>query len=192
MREAVVLTCILILSTGLAGCLEQSNAQPEPIDCEDADAIEKVGCDFPMFNLAADDESVWNNSLMDSDGRWVAYFSAVWCTHCKPTIDALDSGIPEDRMIVFNKHPGAGFENMSEWKHDMAEELERNITRPFIHAPSLAENLSVTAIPHVVLVENNTVLAVRYGLWNDATSIATWFDSDDPSSGASQEIESSM
>lgn len=191
MREALLLVTLL-LSAALSGCLAESDSEPEPKDCEQADALEKVGCEFPAFTLAADDQSTYNNSLMDEDGRWVAYFSAVWCTHCKPTIDALDTGVPTNRLLVFNKHPGAEFENMSEWKENMREELERNITRPFIHAPDLANNLAVTAIPHVVLIENSTVIAVRYGLWNDANSIATWFESATPASGASQEIESEM
>ncbi len=191
MREAALLV-VLILTAGLSGCLASPETEPEPKDCATADAVQKVGCVFPEFSLPAEDETIYNNSQLDADGRWVAYFSAVWCTHCKPTIDALDSGLPEGRMIVFNKHAGAGFDNMSEWKEDMVEELERNISRPFIHAPGLAQNLSVAAIPHVVLVENSTVLAVRYGLWNDANSIAEWFESDAPSSGASQEIEMQM
>ena len=94
--------------------------------------------------------------------------------------------------IVFNKYAGAGYENMSEWKQQMYEELDRNISRPFIHAPSLAENVSVSGIPHVILVENGTIIAVRYGLWNNADSIAAWFISEMPSSGGSQEIEMEM
>lgn len=191
MREALLLVTLL-LSAALSGCLAESDSEPETKDCEAADALEKVGCEFPTFTLAADDQAIYNNSELDTDGRWVAYFSAIWCTHCKPTIDALDTGVPEDRLLVFNKHPGADFDNMSEWKENMREELERNITRPFIHAPDLATSLAVTAIPHVVLVENSTILAVRYGLWNDADSIAAWFESDAPTSGASQEIEMQM
>ncbi len=191
MREALLLTT-LFLSAVLSGCLAESDSEPEPKDCATAEALEKVDCEFPNFTLAADDETVYNNSEMDTDGRWVAYFSAIWCTHCKPTINALDTGVPEDRLLVFNKYPGAGFDNMTEWKENMREELERNITRPFIHAPDLANSLAVTVIPHVILVENSTVLAVRYGLWNDADSIATWFASEAPTSGASQEIEMEM
>jgi thiol-disulfide isomerase/thioredoxin len=177
---------LILLSTVFSGCLFDNEDAKK---CEDLDAVELVGCEFPEFNLISDDLTPFNNSNIVSQGRWVAYFSAFWCTHCKPTIDALDKAIPEDRMLVFNKYPGEDYDNMSEWKDNMEDELNRSISRPFIHAPMLAENLSVVAIPHVILVEDDTIVAVRYGLWDDTNSIIQWFESPIPSSGASQEMQ---
>ena len=54
-----------------------------------------VGCEFPSFDIIDQNGTHWNGSSANETGRWVAYFSASWCTHCKPTIDALDQSMME-------------------------------------------------------------------------------------------------
>jgi len=45
--------------------------------------------------------------------------------------------------------------------------------------------MNVTSIPFVSLIENGEIIAVRYGLWSNATEIGQWFESDHPNSGSS-------
>lgn len=147
-----------------------------------------VGCAFPSFDLMDQNGTHWNESAVSESGRWVAYFSASWCTHCKPTIDALDESIMQDHLLVINKHESNDSSNMTKWHLTMEEELNRSINRPFLHAPSMAANLSVTSIPHVLLIENNTILSARIGLWDSAHEMSMWFNATSPQSGYTQSM----
>jgi len=160
-------------------------------DCSNsADPLDMVGCEFSSFSLKDDLNTTHNNSQFNSDERWVAYFSASWCTHCKPTISALDNVIPNGKLLVFNKESREEYTDMSEWKENIAEEINRSIERPFIHAPSLSETLNVSVIPHLILVENNSIISVRIGLFSDEDKMNTWFASENPKSGYSTKIAS--
>ena len=75
-----------------------------------------VGCTFPGFDFIDQNGTHWNESSANETGRWVAYFSASWCTHCKPTIDALDQSIMPNHLLVLNKQAGNDSSNMTEWK----------------------------------------------------------------------------
>jgi len=151
-----------------------------------------VGCEFPSFDLIDQNGTHWNGSSANDTGRWVAYFSASWCTHCKPTIDALDQSMMSDHLLVFNKHAGNDSSNMTEWHLMIEEELNRSVNRPFLHAPLLSSNLSVTSIPHVLLIENNTILSARVGLWDSAQEMRMWFNATTPQSGYTQSMNSDM
>ena len=108
-----------------------------------------VGCTFPSFDFEDQGGTHWNESSVNERGRWVAYFSASWCTHCKPTIDALDQSIMPLHLLVFNKHASNGSSNMTKGHLMIEGELNLSINRPFLHAASLSANLSVTSIRHV-------------------------------------------
>ena len=71
---------------------------------------------------------------------------------------------------------------MSEWKTQSEENLERNLSIDFIHAPLLAEDLNVTGIPRVFFVDSegviqNETLGVQDDLelirnmWNDLLGV---------------------
>jgi len=190
---------LMVLLCGLApfaGCLTSSS---EPSALEDPPEVETVSCDgpdypewnlscaFPSFNLTDDTGVAHNLSSSNGTGRWVAYLSAYWCTHCKPTLDALDVAVPDGQLLVFNKDDSD--DNMTAWKDHMEDELNRTINRPFIHAPWLGSAMQVQGIPHVVLVENGTVLAVRIGLWDDPESIQAWMGAESPVSGYSAQLD---
>ncbi len=151
-----------------------------------------VGCEFPLFDIVDQNETHWNGSSANETGRWVAYFSASWCTHCKPTIDALDQSIMGNHLLVFNKHAGNDSSNMTKWQLMIEDELNRSVNRPFLHAPILSESLSVTSIPHILLIENNTILSARVGLWNSAHEMSMWFNATTPQSGYTQAMDSDM
>jgi glutaredoxin len=189
-KISVFLALLFSLST-LAGCIAPGT---EAVDDEIAICTEgnmpewSVGCAFPSFDLIDQNGTQWNESAVNESGRWVAYFSASWCTHCKPTIDALDESILQDHLLVINKHESNDSSNMTKWHLTMEEELNRSINRPFLHAPSLAANLSVTSIPHVLLIENNTILSARIGLWDSAHEMSMWFNATSPQSGYTQSM----
>tara|TARA_B100001564_G_scaffold164812_1_gene138540 strand:+ start:1683 stop:2279 length:597 start_codon:yes stop_codon:yes gene_type:complete len=175
----------------LAGCIgPEVGAEVDEIAlCTEGNIPEwYVGCTLPGFDLIDQNGTHWNESSANESGRWVAYFSASWCTHCKPTIEALDESIMENHLLVFNKHESNESSNMTKWHLTMEEELNRSIHRPFLHAPSLAANLSVTSIPHVLLIENNTVLSARIGLWDSAHEMSMWFNATSPQSGYTQSM----
>lgn len=146
-----------------------------------------LSCAFPSFNLTDDTGNVHNLTSANGSGRWVAYLSAYWCTHCKPTLDALDAALPDGQLLIFNKDDSD--DNMTSWKAHMEDELNRTLERPFIHAPWLASAMQVQGIPHVVLVENATVLAVRIGLWDDPVAIQAWMSAVAPESGYSAQLD---
>lgn len=193
-RVSILSALIISLIVLVSGCitkesdLEQKSTLSEP--CPDDQPPEWfIGCSMPSFSLLDDSNISHNESSTNGSGRWVAYFSATWCGHCKPTIMALNEGIASGHMLVFNKDARDEYSNMSAWKELMENETNQTFNRPFIHAPGLAENLTVSSIPHIVLIDNNTIISVRRGLWDDSESITTWFHSESPASGLSQQIE---
>ena len=192
MNKKISVFFVLLFSVStLAGCI---GPETEAVDDEIAICTEGnipewyVGCTFPSFNLIDQNGTHWNESAVNESGRWVAYFSASWCTHCKPTIDALDESIMQDHLLVINKHESNDSSNMTKWHLMIEEELNRSINRPFLHAPSLSANLSVTSIPHVLLIENNTILSARIGLWDSAHEMSMWFNATSPQSGYTQSM----
>ena len=189
-KISVFLVLLFSVST-LAGCIEpeMEAVKDEIAICTEGNMPEwSVGCAFPSFDLMDQNGTHWNESAVNESGRWVAYFSASWCTHCKPTINALDESIMQDHLLVINKHESNDSSNMTKWHLTMEEELNRSINRPFLHAPSLAANLSVTSIPHVLLIENNTILSARVGLWDSAHEMSMWFNATSPQSGYTQSM----
>ena len=64
---------LLILSNSLAGCLSS-----------DENELDR----FPSFNLVDEQGNNHNETMYENDS-FVAYFSASWCTHCKPVLGSL-------------------------------------------------------------------------------------------------------
>ena len=186
---------ILFSVSILSGCI---GPEMEMVDdsiefCTEGNIPEwHVGCELPSFDLIDQNGTHWNEASANDSGRWVAYFSASWCTHCKPTIDALDQSIMPNHLLVLNKQAGNDSSNMTEWKLMIEDELNRSVDRPFLHAPFLSENLSVSSIPHILLIENNTIISARVGLWNSAHEMSMWFNATAPQSGYTQSMDSNM
>ena len=151
----------------LALCLASMVAVPGCVDGSDA------GEAFPSFTL----EDGLTNTTVSKEANlgeaWVAYFSASWCGHCHPTLDAVDQVIPNGSLLVFNKEPAEEYSDMVEWHNNMEEEIGRELNRPFVHAPTLSIEVGVPSIPYVVLVDaSGTIVMEHSGLWNDVDSIA--------------------
>jgi hypothetical protein len=53
----------------------------------------------------------------------------------------------------------------------------------------LAVSMNVTSIPFVSIIDNGEIVAVRYGLWSNATEIGQWFLTENPNSGNSGQLE---
>ena len=193
-----ILSSLLVLLfslSSLSGCLgtEMEVVEEQIAFCTEGNIPEwYVGCTFPSFDLIDQSGSHWNETSANESGRWVAYFSASYCTHCKPTIDALDESIMPHHLLVINKYRGNNSSNMTDWHVMIEGELNRSIDRPFLHAPALSENLSVTSIPHVLLIENNTILSARVGLWDSAQEMSMWFNATSPASGYTQSMNTDM
>ena len=129
---------------------------------------------FPEFELedGLSSQSVTKDSMMGE--AWVAYFSATWCTHCHPTLDSIDLVIPDDRLLVFNTE--AADSDMVGWNEDMEEYLERDLERPFIHAPGLSGGGGGTHGAYLVFIDaEGNIQSDRVGLWTDTNEMAeTW------------------
>lgn len=134
-----------------------------------------IGMQFPDFALTDVDERNWTNS--DFEGEvWIAYFSAVWCQHCETTFNAYDLAIPEEKFLAFNKEERAEYANMSEWREQTSERLERNITRPFIHAPNLSAEMDIVGIPHAFYVNGEGVVVdYTYGVQDNTELVRQRF-----------------
>ena len=77
---------LLMLSNSLAGCLSSAESELEQ---------------FPSFRLV-DEQGNNQNESMYENASFVAYFSASWCSHCKPVLGSLNDTVPEGQLIVFN------------------------------------------------------------------------------------------
>ena len=62
------------MTNSLAGCLSS-----------DEDELDR----FPSFNLVDEQGNTQNKSMYENE-PFVAYFSASWCSHCKPVLGSLD------------------------------------------------------------------------------------------------------
>ena len=160
---------LIVLMVGmlpLSGCLTWAS----PDTSEPVDIIEEVPLPvFPEFNLKDHQNQSWSSNEMPYP--YVAYFSATWCTHCKPTLGALDAVIPNGSLLVFNKDGREGNDDMVKWHTDMQNELNRSISHPFIHAPEIANDLDVLGIPVVVFVTSNGIEERWEGLHDDEDQI---------------------
>ena len=156
-----VLSILIILSNSLAGCLSTVEEELEQ---------------FPSFNLVDEQGIVHNESMYEND-TFVAYFSASWCTHCKPVMDSLDELIPEGQLIIFNIEAREEYSDMNEWKDRMESELERDLYHPFIHAPPLAQSLEVSQIPTVFFVNSEGEIVHRPSGLTDKSSLEYYWKS---------------
>ena len=194
-KKISYLLTLLFSVSSLSGCIgtEMEKITDEIELCSEGNIPEwYIGCAFPSFEFEDQNGNHWNESSANASGRWVAYFSASWCTHCKPTIDALDQSIMPHHLLIFNIYEGNDHSNMTEWQLMIEDELNRSVNRPFLHAPSLSENLSISPIPHVLLIDNNTIISARIGLWGSAHEMSMWFNATSPQSGYTQSMDSDM
>ena len=151
---------IILLATTLSGCLSSDGNELE---------------EFPSFSLSDEQGNVHENSNY-SGLPYVAYFSASWCSHCKPVLQALDDTIPNGQLIVFNKESSEEYSDMNEWKDRMESELERNLSHPFIHAPPLSQSLNVTGIPTMFFVNSDGMIEYSMSGIKDKETIETYWD----------------
>ncbi len=137
-----------------------------------------IGLQMPSFAFTDQVGQNWDTANLSGE-VYVAYFSTPWCSHCKTTLDAFDQAIPEDSLLVFNKDAEYDSSDMVEWHNTTEEEFERQINRPFIHAPELADAVVVEGIPFALFVDGDgTVIDYTLGkrenpsliteLWEDA------------------------
>ena len=73
-----ILLVLIIISNSLVGCLSSNDEELEQ---------------FPSFNLV-DEQGNQQNESMSKNASFVAYFSASWCSHCKPVLGSLDDIVP--------------------------------------------------------------------------------------------------
>lgn len=159
--KKVILLILVLVSGSLSGCL---SSDEEELD------------EFPSFSLV-DEQGIEHKNTNYDGAPYVAYFSASWCSHCKPVLQALDDTIPEGQLLVFNKDAREEYSDMNEWKDRMESELERDLFHPFIHAPPLSESLNVTGIPTMFFVDSDGyIIHSLSGVKDKPTIEAYWND----------------
>ena len=191
-----LLLVLLLLLAPMAGCAsEVEDTQHNSALSDGTNMTDNVTEDvilIPPFNMTSHDGiSYSSHGLIGTS--YVLYFSAQWCGHCHPTLTALDNVIPLNRLIIIGKDPRPEYENMSQWKSDTEEALNRTLDRPFCLGPEVAEANGVAGIPFFRMVnETGVIVYERTGLFTDEVEISrqwnlTWFG---PSSNDSGEIGS--
>jgi len=172
MRWQHFLTILIVGLLPLGGCLAgESSDIMEPTNAIDEPILQA----FPDFNLTDHQNVSWSSD--DMQFPYVAYFSASWCSHCKPTLGALDTVIPNGSLLVFNKDGRDGNDDMLKWHTNMEDELNRSLSHPFIHAPDLASNLDVLGIPVIVFVSSNGIEERWEGIHDDEDRIRSVWES---------------
>ncbi len=157
MEKAILLIGILVCA-GLSGCISADEEYEE----------------FPSFDLV-DHNNAIQNSSMYVDAPFIAYFSASWCSHCAPTLGAVDDTVPVGNILIFNLESRAEWSNMTEWKEKMEDELERDLFHPFIHSPKIAESAGVERIPTVLFINSDGLIEQRLeGIQDNAAIEANW------------------
>ena len=96
MKNALLLSTLMLLA-GLSGCLSE-------------EALEA----FPEFELADHAGATHNNSMYEGT-PYIAYFSAAWCSHCAPTLDAVVNVVPAERLLILNLESNEDWSDMNAW-----------------------------------------------------------------------------
>jgi thiol-disulfide isomerase/thioredoxin len=158
MKKVIFLVSVMVCA-GLSGCTSAEEYE-----------------EFPSFELV-DHSNQIQNSSMYADTPFIAYFSAAWCSHCAPTLSAVDETVPVGNILIFNLESRAEWSNMTEWKEKMEDELERDLSHPFIHSPEVAESAGVEKIPTVLFINSDGLIEQRLeGLQDNAAIEANWAD----------------
>tara|TARA_B100000700_G_C14920317_1_gene796739 strand:+ start:58 stop:657 length:600 start_codon:yes stop_codon:yes gene_type:complete len=188
----VPLVLVLLLLTAIAGCTsEVTDSQPNGSSIHDSDLTGIVITNqsmIPAFNLTSHDDIIYSSQNLIGTS-YVLYFSAQWCSHCHPTLNALDNVIPETRLIIIGKDARPEYEDMEQWKYDIEQDLNRTLNRPFCLGPEVAEANGVTGIPFFRMVNETGVIMFEHeGMFTDEAEInrqwnATWFGSPSNESG---------
>jgi len=67
---------------------------------------------------------------------------------------------------------------MSSWKIDASDSLDRDLNRPFIHAPDLATELGVTGIPMTFFIDSHgVVIDYTLGKMSNASEVQERYES---------------
>ena len=181
-KKAVALFAFMtILSAPMSGCIkipcELTGSCDDHLECGTELLPEEdwIGMQLPSFATVDQDNQTWNLTSMEGD-VWVAYFSAPWCAHCEATLDAYDQVIPEGKLLIFNKDWREEFTNMAEWQESSEETIGRNLSRPFMNGPELAESLKVSGIPNAFVVnETGVIVDFTLGARNDPAELAEMY-----------------
>ena len=157
----------------LAGCIgEESKTQEQK-----SQSLQYSAEFFPSWNGTSHANQTFVGEQWTNQSAFVAYFSAPWCTHCEPTIDAYDKIIDAELMIVFSRESREEYADMVDWHHRTEQNLNRTIDRPFILLPSLAQEMNVQSIPHAVFVnQQGFVYNVQIGKRTNLTAISELWD----------------
>ena len=188
-RATVVMLAMTVL---LAGCV---NEAPER-QVEEAEVVQTVQepVTMPAW-MGTDHTNTTHTYEQFANTSYMAYFSAPWCAHCEPTIDAYDSLLPAGNIVVFSMEAREEYSNMSQWHNDTETNLNRTVDRPFIREPSLAKALGVRSMPHAIFINaQGYVFHVQVGKITNQTAIQTMWDATeraffDPTNGWNQSIE---
>ncbi len=182
-KKAVALFALMtILSTSMSGCIRicgLTGSCDDHLECgtEYIPEGDWIGLSMPSFATVDQDNQTWNLTSMEGD-VWVAYFSAPWCAHCEETLDAYDQVIPEGKLLIFNKDSREEYSNMTEWQESTEENMARNLSRPFMNAPELAESLDVVGIPNAFVVnETGVIVDFTLGATTDPGELAEMYSS---------------
>ena len=82
--EKVVFLVSIMVCAGLSGCISAEEYE-----------------EFPSFELVDHNNQIQNSSMY-ADTPFIAYFSAAWCSHCAPTLSAVDETVPVGNILIFN------------------------------------------------------------------------------------------
>jgi len=164
------ITICLVLCLFLSGCISSApvvedgeNTADEPPAVE-AEAV-------PEWAATSHNGTQLSRTSM-SQGPYIAYFSAPWCSHCEATLDTYDHVIPEGKMMVFSQDDDPDFSNMSTWHETTETNLNRSINRPFMLMPEFSNEMGVKSIPHVAFInEQGYVFQTEVGKRTNQTMI---------------------
>lgn len=163
-------TVCLVLCLFLSGCISSAPAVEEGENAADEPSVVEAQ-NVPEWAATSHNGTQFNRTSM-SQGAYIAYFSAPWCSHCETTLNAYDYVIPEGKMMVFSQDDNPDFSNMSTWHETTETNLNRSINRPFMLMPEFSSEMGVKSIPHVAFVnEQGYVFQTEVGKRTNQTMI---------------------
>jgi len=115
---------------------------------------ELSGEPIPDYSFVADDGETYSKESMEGK-KYIMHFTASWCPRCFKSMHNITDAIDGVELLVLSTD-ASDANKLLQW-HNEADESNstQNLDIPFMVGAELAEEMSIDAMPTLVLVDKN-------------------------------------
>ena len=122
---------------------------------------ELAGEPIPDYSMRADDGNTYTKEGMDGQ-KYLIQFTASWCPRCFKTMHNITGAISDVEFLVVSTDE-SDYNKLAQWHNDANNSnSSKNLDIPFMVGSELAEELSIDAMPTIVLIDKNGYLVASH------------------------------